>query len=254
MAFVFLSISPAVFQGCATETSNFRIKNSLAPNQLAYYSDTFDKLREDLWEKAGLVFSFQQLQNIKIADLAIEDGKLRITTKTGGFSKGGLTTKYSFSGDFDIQIDCRIDFQAHTPDMDQILGCGLREQGKAPEETRFFAITLLRQAKSNKSLILSGYQQKKKFHSGYSHQIENFHGTMRFVRIAGKISTFYKMESKDTWEKMRTFPSTRNEVTFSVGLQNFVIEKKSITSDASITAWIDNFKINAAQKIIEEEI
>jgi hypothetical protein len=243
-----------VFQGCAMETPNFRIKNNLPQQKLAYYSDAFDSLREDLWEKVGFAFSFEQLQNIKIADLAPEDGKLRIVTKTGGFSKGGLTTKYFFSGDFDIQIDCRLDFLPDTSDMDQVLGCGIREQGKTPKDSCFFTITLLRKGNSRKSLLVSGFRRQEKYHPGYSHQIENFHGTLRFVRIFDKISTFYRIDGKDRWVKMSTFASTRNEATFSFALQNFVVERKSIAADDSITAWIDDFKINAAQEIIEEEI
>jgi hypothetical protein len=69
---------------CATDEKPLPISKSLPPSELAYYCDSFDSLREDVWERAGFVFSAAQLGNIKIADMTIENGRLRIDTKTGG--------------------------------------------------------------------------------------------------------------------------------------------------------------------------
>jgi hypothetical protein len=49
---IFLVLFLISFQGCATEPISFKIENSLPQSKLAYYSDPFDKLREDFWDKA----------------------------------------------------------------------------------------------------------------------------------------------------------------------------------------------------------
>jgi len=36
--------------------------------------------------------------------------QLVVETQTGAFSKGGLDTKYVIGGDFDIQLECQINF------------------------------------------------------------------------------------------------------------------------------------------------
>jgi hypothetical protein len=53
---------------------------------------------------------------------------------------------------------------------------------------------------------------------------------------------------------MCTLPSSQKDTIFGIVLQNFVKERNSIEATRSITGWIDNFTINAAQKIIESEI
>ena len=53
---------------------------------------------------------------------------------------------------------------------------------------------------------------------------------------------------------MYTFRSTDNDMIFGFQLRNFFIKRTYIQATQSITAEFDNFKINAAQEIIEEEI
>ena len=108
-------------QGCATQPSTFKIENSLPQDKLAYYNDSFDRLREDVWDKAGYMHSEPVRANFRQANMVIEDGKLRIDTQTGSFSKGGLASRYVIKGDFDIQIDCHIDFLNGFQDMDQVV-------------------------------------------------------------------------------------------------------------------------------------
>ena len=241
-------------QGCATQPVSFKIENSLPQRKLAYYNDSFEKLREDLWEKAGFTFSQAQLRQFKAADLAVENGVLRIETKTGGFSKGGLVSKYNLRGDFDVQVDCHIDFLVGKYDMDQILGMAIVEKGKAPGELRAINIGLIKQGKSDSSIINSNYVEKRKIYQGNWDRTGDFHGTLRIVRIGHEITTLYKREGETHWRKLNTLPSTRNDAIVGFGLQNFILKRNSITAKVSITAKFDNFKINAAQEIIEEEI
>jgi hypothetical protein len=242
------------FPGCATAPVSLKIENSLSQDKLAYYNDSFDKLREDLWEKAGFTFSQAQLRQFRAADLTVENGVLRIETKTGGFSKGGLVSKYKLRGDFDVQVDCHIDFLEGKYDMDQVLGFAVVERGKTPGEMRAINIGLVKQGKSDSSIINSNYVEKRKFYQGNWHRADDFYGTLRFVRIGQEISTLYKREGDAQWRKLNTLPSTRNDAIVGFGLQNFIMRRNSITAKVSITAKFDNFRINAAREIIEEEI
>ena len=239
---------------CATDKTPLLIENSLPQSELAYYCDTFDRLREDVWEKAGFVFSAAQLRNLKIADMTIEEGKLRIDTKTGGFSKGGLVSKFALRGDFDAQIDFQIDFVAGEFEMDQVSGLGVVEKTKSGKPIRLFTIGLLKKAKNKRGEIFSGYHERGKFHGYYSHPIGNFSGSVRFVRSGDKMSTFYRKQAQNRWTKMCTMPCGQNDASIGFTLQNFTMDRNSINATHSISAWIDNFTINTAQEIIESEI
>ena len=239
---------------CANDKAPLPIENSLPHSALLYYYDPFDKLREDVWERAGFVFSAAQLGNIKIAGMTIEEGRLRIDTKTGGFSKGGLISKFALRGDFDVQIDYQIDFVAGEFDMDQTGGFGAMELAETSRKNRLFSIGFTKVAKSKKGGIRAGQLQGGKYLSAYWHPINNFNGSVRFVRIGDRMSTFYRKQGQNRWTKMSTLPSTQKDTIFGIVLQNFVMERNSIKAIRSITAWIDNFTINAAQEIIESEI
>ncbi|KPK24511.1 MAG: hypothetical protein AMK69_15985 [Nitrospira bacterium SG8_3] len=251
---IFLVVLAIFLQRCATQTVSIEIENSLPQSKLAYYNDSFDKLREDLWEKAGFTFSQAQLRQFRAADLTIEDGVLRIKTKTGGFSKGGLVSKYKLGGDFDVQVECHMDFLVGKQDMDQVLGFGIVERGKKTGEMRGIFLGLLKRGESGESIIHSNYGEKGKFHPGNWHRTGDFYGTLRFVRTGHEISTLYKKQGEKQWRKLNTFPSTRNDAIVGFALQNFIVKRNSITAKSSIIAKFDNFKINAAQEIIEEEI
>ncbi len=251
---IFLVASLVSFQGCVTEKVSFKTEKSLPQSKLAYYNDSFDKLNEDLWEKAGYLYFEEQVANFKMADMRIENGKLRIETQTGHFSKGGLASKYALRGDFDIQVDCYIDFLEGLQDMDQLLQFLVLDKGKEIETINSVIIGFSKRGKRHKSYIFSGYAEKGEFHRGNVHEIGNFHGTLRIIRIGNEISTLYKKEGENDWKKMNTFRSTANDVMFGFRLQNFTGKRASITARSPITAILDNFRVNAAQEIIEEEI
>lgn len=251
--FLFLAFFGGLLS-CSTDKAPLQNENSLPQSELAYYCDPFDKLREDIWEKVGFVFTAAQFKNIKIGDMTIEDGRLRIDTKTGGFSKAGLVSRFTFGGDFDIQVDLQINFIAGEFDMDQILGFGPGEITKSGKPIRFFTIGLLKKGKNKRGEIFSGYHERNKFHGCYSHPIDNFSGSLRFVRSGDTMSSFYRKQGQNRWTKMCTMPCGQNDATIGFALHNFTIDRNSITATRSISAWIDNFTINAAQEIIESEI
>ncbi|MCJ7684013.1 MAG: hypothetical protein MUO68_06925, partial [Desulfobacteraceae bacterium] len=89
---IFLVAFPGFFPGCATDMATLKIEKSLPQNKLAYYNDSFDKLREDLWDKS-VAASKRHLANFKLADMKFEDGQLKVVTKAGYFSTGGLVSR-----------------------------------------------------------------------------------------------------------------------------------------------------------------
>jgi len=242
------------FQGCATEPVSLRIEKTLPQDKLAYYNDSFDTLREDLWERAGFTFSPAQMGNFKMALMAIEEGKLRIDTQTGGFSKGGFVSKYKLRGDFDVQLDCHIDFVEGLQDMDQLLGFSIVEREEEGRGIRSVNMGVVKEGGRDRGVMVSNYRERGTFHPGNWRPTRNFHGTLRIVRIGDRINTLYKQHGEEKWRKMDTFPSTTDDAVVGFGLQNFVVKRNFITARSSITAWFDNFRINAAQEIIESEI
>ena len=58
-----------VIPGCATQIATLQIKNSLPQNVLAYYCDSFEKMREDLLDKTGYLFIEEKKNKKKLADI-----------------------------------------------------------------------------------------------------------------------------------------------------------------------------------------
>jgi hypothetical protein len=243
----------AFFPGCVTDTTSLKIEKALPQNKLAYYNDSFDKLRTDLWEKAGYIYNEAQEANFKLARMWIQDGKLWVQTETGCFSKGGLGSKYGLKGDFDIQVDCQIDFLQGVYDMDQLLTLLVIERGKPIGAGDWVFLRLGKDGGSDSGEILSASLNNGRYHPGNSHDINNFDGTLRIVRKGSKITTLYTKGDK-LWKTLDTFWPTSNDMGFCFLLQNFTIKRTSITAKAPITATFDNFRINAAEEIIEEDI
>ena len=252
---VILSVAfSGLFLGCVTDTASLKIEKTLPQNKLAYYNDSFDKLRTDLWEKAGYIPNAAQAANFKLAKVGIRDGKFSIETETGCFSKGGLGSKYGLRGDFDIQVDCQIDFLEGLYDMDQFLNFVVTEKGKEFKTANTVTLCLLKKGGRGFNTIFSGVRKNGRFHRGNWYRVDNFDGTLRIVRIGDRISTLFKRKGDAEWKKMDTFRSTPDDVMIGFKLDNFTPIRTSITARSPITAAFDNFRINAAEEIVEEDI
>ena len=243
-----------VLLSCASDNAPLQIENSLPQNELAYYNDSFDEIREDLWDRAGLLHKQEQIQNFKLADMRFERGKLVIRTKTGGFSKGGLGTKYSFRGDFDIQLDCRTHFLSSAPGMDQLLNILVVDTSGMLGRPDIIFINLRIGELMHQGWLESGAIINGRWNKGGSKLMENFDGTLRIVRKGNQFSTLYKNKGASAWRNLHTFSATDNDMLFGFQVRNFFNKRTSIQATQSISAEFDNFKINAAQKIIEEDI
>jgi len=242
-----------IFLSCATNEAPLPIRSGLVQNKLAYYYDSFDSFREDIWEKSSLALNVEQMGNIKAADMTIENGRLRIDTKTGSFSKGCLTSKFALRGDFDVMVDIQINFVPGDLDMDQSLTFGTIEKTLGGTGNRLICIGLSKRGQKE-SRIFSGYLEYGKYHAGYWDQINHFTGSVRLVRNGDQVSAFYRKQGQNYWTKTCTLRSSEKDALIGLALQNFVQDRKSIIANRSISAWIDNFTINAAQEIIESEI
>jgi hypothetical protein len=251
---IFILAFFGAFLSCATDKAPLQIENSLPQNELAYYNDSFDRMREDLWERAGYLHKEEQMQNFKLADMRFENGKLIIRTKTGSFSKGGLGAKYTFRGDFDIQLDCRINFLKGTSGMDQMLNILVVDKSGKLGKTDIVLINLAMGAGMHQGSLSTGALINGRWNSGGSKKTENFNGTLRILRKGKKISALYKNEGASAWSKMHTFRATDNDMLFGFQVRNFFNKRTTIRATQSISAEFDNFRINAAHEIIEEEI
>ena len=249
-----LSAILSVIPGCVTQKAISPIKNSLPQNELSYYNDSFDTLREDLWDKAGHLTLEAQMKNFKMADMRIENGKLIVQTKTGSFSKGGLGSKYTLTGNFDVQVDCHFDFLEYATDMDQLLQFLVTDRSKDTKDTDIVIIGMAKRAGSWQGYIYCDWKVHGAFKNGKRQKIDSLHGTLRIVRIANEVSTLYKKMGQEEWEKLNTFSFTKNNMLIGFRLQNFFLKRTFVQANDSIIAEFDNFKINAAQKIIEDEI
>ena len=251
---ILLLIFLPFIQGCATEPIPFKIENSLPQSKLAYYNDSFDKLREDLWDKAGFMHSEAVIANFNQAIMAVEDGKLRIDTRTGSFSKGGLASRYVIRGDFDIQIDCHMDFLIGFQNMDQFVAFVVLDRGSEIGKMDSVVIGLLKRGSRMFNAVFSGHTQKSKYRLGKYNRVEDFNGTLRIVRIGENASTWYKMQGEREWRELGKFRFSLGDIQVGFKLQNYTHDRTSITARSPVTAKFDNFRINAAQDIIEEEI
>jgi hypothetical protein len=239
---------------CASDKALLPVKNSLPQDDLAYYCDTFDKMREDLWDRAGYLYREEQQQNYKQADMSFESGKLIIRTKTGSFSKGGLGSRYTLRGDFDIQLDCRMDFIRGLSGMDQLFVIGVFDTSKKIGENNTVSIALSMKDGSDRGFLFSKCIINGRRQGGSSKNFGNFNGTFRFLRNGQYISTLYKLNRTAEWILLNTFYATDNDMMVGFALLNFFDYRGSIQAKQSISVELGGFKITAAQEIIEEEI
>lgn len=248
-------LGPEAFQTPAMELSSLRIQNSLPGEKLAPYNDTFNGFKEDLWEKGGAFFE-AQTEDFKLADIRIQDGRLVIETKTGGFSSGGIGAKFKFKGDFDVQVDCRVDFTKDAEDMDQILIFHVIDptEGLKDEEIVGAQIGVAKSRGKPAGLFSTSLTKGEvKFNRGK--KIDRFRGSLRMVKSGTTLYAFYRNEGTPIWKSFGAFPFDSRETGISLQARNFEMRKAgSIGAKTPFTGTFDNFRVNAAQEIIEPEI
>ena len=239
---------------CATDNAPSQIETSLPQSEFAYFNDSFDNMREDLWDRAGYLYRKQQMKNFKPAHMRFKDGKLTIETRTGGFSKGGFGSRFAFRGDFDIQLDCRMIFKKGIYGMDQMFALGVVSTGAKTGKLSFMSIGLSMKGGTNQAYLFCNYAVNERRKKGYSKKIKYFNGSFRIMRTGIKVSTLYKEKGSIEWTKMSTFSVTDGDMLVGFQVRNFFVNRTSIRADYSVSAAIDRFQINSAQQIIEDDI
>jgi hypothetical protein len=253
---IFLLAFFGAFLSCVPDKAPLQIENSLPQSELEYYNDSFDKMREDLWDRVGYLYREEQVQNFKLAEMRFENGKLIIRTQTGSFSKGGLTSKYALRGDFDIQLYCRMDIIKGISgiDMDQTFGFAVYDKSLKKGEMSFASIGLSMKGGDDRGYLFSNCVVNGRRKGGGSQKTENFNGAFRILRTGKTISTLYKKAETPEWTKVNTFRVTNNDMIIGFQVRNFFPKRTTIGASISVIAEFHNLKINAAQQIIEEEI
>ena len=248
------ALSFAFGWGCVTQEKAIKVKNALPPEKVAYFSDSFDSLRQGLWEKVGMVYSEKQLENFKLAEPRIQDGEVVVQTEVGGFSKGGLASKFILQGDFDIQLDCHMDFPEDLQQMDWITVFGVFEVGGTIGDTTGAQISMVRKMLTMKNLLGSSYIERGTLHRGAFTRIADFDGTLRLVRKGDRITALYRLQGEPEWSELGTHPFTNKDAFVGFKVQNFLASRKVIQALSSVSAAFDEFRINAAEGIVESEI
>ena len=231
-----------------------KIENSLPPETLFRYNQSFDKPKEDLWEKSSFVPQEAQKASFKLADIMIENGRLRIVTQTGAFSKGSYGSKFYLKGDFDIQVDCHLDFLENVSEMVQRGAFSVTMKGKDLKDAKIIAIQIMKSPRTGDKTIDTITLTGGKMELRKRHSIDNFHGTLRMIRNGKDITTMYKKEGQTEWKTMCIVSHTDKEVGFGFVGQNFWGKKRRIKAVVPFAVEYDNFRINGAQGIIEEDI
>jgi hypothetical protein len=244
------------FIGCAYNMASLKIDKSLPPEKLAQYSDHFDSFRGDLWETDGYIRNASIRTNYKLAELSVENGRLKVETKTGTLSFGGIVSKFYFRGDFDVQMDCYVDLLQDSEDMDQMIAITAFDKTKELEDDKVEGVGLyLNKTHRNSALMVVGYYSKGKTDRRFSKKInDNFRGTFRFVRVRDQITILYTTPGEKEWQKTCSVSRTNPDTWIGMKAQNFFNKRLFADAKLPLVVWFDNFKVNSAQEIVEEDI
>ena len=245
LCLIYLSFLATKAIASSSETNTTAVQKSSPQTQIAHYNDSFEKLRDDKWKISGVLPFGKQI--FQIPEIGIQDVRLLIQTKTGDFQRGGLTSRWTLKGDFDIQVDCHMDFLDKTADMDQVLLFVAKDT-----HNRYFTVVGLAKRSDSEPSIFATFKEKGEPLSRKWDRIGHFQGTLRMVRIGNRITTFYKEHGDSRWKEIGRFSGMPGEVVVGLGLANFDSRRTSIQADQPVMAAFDNFRINSAQEISEE--
>ena len=244
------------FLSCAFDMGSLKVEKSLPAEKLARYNDSFDSLRDDIWGKIGYIRNVYRKTNFKWADVRVESGQLKVETKTGSFSQGGIQSHFYFRGDFDIQVDCAVYFLKDNDEIDQgVRLIGADKTADLENDAVENIILELSKRGKNPVFIVGGYHEKGKWNRRHLKEIGNFYqGTLRIVRIGRQVTLLYKSTGEMEWQKACSFFRPSYDTTVTLKVQNFIGDTIITEAKATFSAQFDNFRVNAAQEIIEDEI
>ena len=244
-------LEPAPIQDMAL----LKIEKGMPTEKLARFADTFETIRDDLWEKTGFIYKAEVRTDFKQGDMAAEGGRLSVVTKTGAFSRSGLGSRFSLKGDFDVQVDAQVDFVDDVQDMDQVVFLFALDKSKELEDDKLEMVLIGAAKEAGRPAVLhAGYQEKGKWTATNRVEISRFRGTWRVIRIGNDFNALYKNEGETEWRRLSSVSRTSTDVIIAFGAQNYASARTSIGATRSLRASFDNFRVNAAQMIEESEI
>jgi hypothetical protein len=242
--------------GCVSDTPSVKVEKGSLPPELTRYCDSFDTFRDDLWDKLGFIPDRdKKAGEFRLADVRIQKGMVRVETKTGCFSLGGLGSKFVLRGNYDIQIDCHPQFLQDAKDMDQVVVFSLVDKTKELQDQELESVNLGLSKASGRSVVLfTGVREGGKFQRTKAHPVEDFKGSLRVARAGTRVTTLFRREGDPRWTEMGTFTRPANDVILSFKVQNFTVERDLIGAKSSFVVHFDDFRTNKAEKILESEI
>ena len=244
------------FMSCSHDITSLKITNSLPVEKVARYNDSFDSMRADMWDKIGFIRGASVRTDFRQADVSIESGRLKVETKTGCFSSGGISSKFYFRGDFDVQVECDVNFLKHINSMDQLIYFLAADITTELEDSKLENVFLQLDKEGMGQTYITGASIKQgKRDRCYVKKIDDyFKGAFRIVRIGNQITLLYSTNPGGEWQKACSFSRSSNDTRINLGVRNFFERRVSIDARSPFTVQFDNFRVNAAQKIIESEI
>jgi hypothetical protein len=223
--------------------------HSLPADQLAEFNDDFSTFRDDLWEKSYHLFREQAKKRFAAADIEVQSGQLVFTTKKGELSSAVMNSRFLIGGDFDFQTDITIDFDPDIP-MRQMAHFSVFHEGL--EATLLFLkekrnlMLKVRRDKVSVGRIRGRTVKQKKF--------DGFSGSLRAVRRAEYLTLYYRDRMDGPWQPLYEMRFGTEKIGVSFGIKNFFIGASSNPSPSGVcSVRYDNFKINAAEKIVERD-
>jgi len=245
-----------IFSACAADGPSVKVEKGLTASELARFNDTFDKFREDLWSVTGFIPGESlRAENFKLADIQVKNGRLSMETKTGGFSGGGMGSTFSLQGDFDIQVDCKLDFNKTLMDMDQVVMLHVIDKSKELTDTELEGVSVgFLKTIDKQSHIRSFFRERGQIRGTVVRPCGDFDGTLRVVRKGARYRTMYKRSGDPEWEGLGQYTRSASEIVVSLRVQNFGARRENIRATSPFRVQFDNFVINSAEKIVESEI
>lgn len=233
--------------------SAIKVKSGASAERLEEFSDDFSSFDGDLWISGGIAYNEDQAKNFKYGDRAMEGGEIVFRTATGAFSKSGVMSNFRLGGEFDIQIDCDFDPLKNAGDMDQVVYMTVLDTVDRPDSKVSLLGTMRQAAHGGKLFYFKS--------SGSSRQVKNivsqegFHGTLRFVRLGDEVSAYYRNDADGMWIGAGSLGGVDGDLLVGFSVSNYWSRKrKHIKANHPLTVRFDNFKVNAAEEIVESDI
>jgi heat shock protein HtpX len=225
---------------------------SLPQDEIEYISDSYGTFQEAFWEKVQVSLpKVIKESDFQPAEITTFGRKLEIMTKPESFSKAEIASKFRLKGDFDIQMDCYIDFMEGKLGSDHYFFFVNLHDEKKIARRNTVGMSFSKKGETNPGVLRSVWWSQGRLSGQRKVEIAGFQGSLRFVKGGQKITTLFKRDAEWEWTEMASFSCSSDAFQLVIGLQNFIGKKNIAPAQSSLLAIVDNFKVNIAEYIIE---